>query len=66
MKKTDVESILLMNNFLTSHKSSDECCYFVKKIINSKIDTIISEKSNPSLILWMLGFILSGRFGLWN
>ena len=61
MRKKDVESILLMNSFLTANKSDDECCYFMKKIINSKIDQTITKRPSPSLLLWILGFIFVGR-----
>jgi hypothetical protein len=37
MEKKDIESILLMNKFLTVNRSNDDCCYFMKRILDSKV-----------------------------
>ncbi len=66
MNKKDVDSILLMNQFLTIHQRNKGCCYFLKKIIDSKIATTINKKPSYRLFLWIVGFIFAGRSGLWN
>jgi hypothetical protein len=66
MKNKEVESILLVNKFLTMHQSNKGCCYFVKKIIDSKIASSLDKKPSLLLLIWILGFILSGRSGLWS
>jgi hypothetical protein len=66
MKKSDIDSILLMNKYLAVNKSNHDCCYFLKRIINSKINSTITGKTNFSLVFWILGFIFVDRSGLWS
>lgn len=66
MRKKEVESILLMNQFLTIHQKNKNCSYFLRKIIDSKIKTTLQDKPSYSAPLWMLGFIFAGRLGLWS
>jgi hypothetical protein len=66
MKKSDVDSILLMNKFLTVHEKNKGCCYFIKKIIDTKIKTTITKKPSFLLPFLILGFIFAGRSGLWS
>ncbi len=64
MEKKDIESILLMNKFLTVNRSNDDCCYFMKRILDSKINSIIDRKPNSNFFVWFLGFIFVDRLGL--
>lgn len=66
MKNSNVESILLLNRFMTQHQSNHNCCYFLRKIIDSKINYTISKKPSFMLFFWMIGFIFAGRSGLWS
>jgi hypothetical protein len=66
MKKSDIDSILLMNKFLIENQKNKVCCYFIRKIINSKIRTTMTNKPSYSLPFWILGFIFLGRLGLWG
>ncbi len=66
MKDNDIDSILLMNRFLVSNKNNHECCFFIRKILESKINSTITTKSNPNLLFWILGFIFVDRSILWN
>lgn len=66
MKNSNATSILLLHEFMTKHQSNHNCCYFIRKIINSKIDYAITNKPNFMMFFWIIGFIFAGRSGLWS
>jgi hypothetical protein len=61
MERKDINSILEMNKLLVLKKNDHEYCFFIRKIIESKINSVITNKSKPNLLFWVLGFIFAGR-----
>jgi hypothetical protein len=64
MDKNQVQSILILNKFMAVHKSDNVCCFYVRKIISSMINSYLDKKTNFYLPLWIIGLIFEGRSGL--
>ena len=60
----DVNSILLMNKFISVNKNKQVSAYLAKKILESKINASIENKRSLQLTFLILGFIFVGRLGL--
>ena len=66
MQNKEVNSILILNKFLTIHQKNKDCSFMVRKIMSSKIDATLKNKPNLQLPFWIISFIFAGRSGLWS
>ena len=64
MNTKDVNSILLMNKFISVNKKQEMSNYLAKKILESKINSSLEKKRSLQLTFLILGFIFVGRLGL--
>ncbi len=64
MRSKDIDSILLMNKYISSTNRNGLTHFLMKRIIDTKIKSSIEKKKSISLSFLIVGFILVGRFGL--